>query len=199
MKRQKRILAWMAPLLALALLIYAGNSFTEGSEHKHEGHEHKHKSHAKKAEGSDSKASCSMCKGGKCSKGSDVATVKTAAMMALVKSKTKMIILDARIGKYDDGKRISGAKLVSFKATKSELKKAAGADKNALIITYCGGPTCPLSNKLAGRLMKLGYTNVIEYPEGIPGWIEAGGKVKASKKGSASKEGSTRKEGSGSK
>ena len=50
-----------------------------------------------------------------------------------------------------------------------------------LVVTYCAGLKCPASHQLAERLEKLGYGNVIEYPEGIPGWIEAGHAVEQAK------------------
>jgi rhodanese-related sulfurtransferase len=54
-------------------------------------------------------------------------------------------------------------------------------DKNALVVTYCAGWKCPASGELAERLHKLGYVNVVEYPEGIPGWKDAGNPVEAKK------------------
>ena len=49
--------------------------------------------------------------------------------------------------------------------------------KDALIVTYCSNLKCPASRMLAKRLAKLGYRNILEYPYGIAGWIEAGHKV----------------------
>ena len=59
-------------------------------------------------------------------------------------------------------------------ASAEDIKATAGSDKNALIVTYCSNTKCPASARLATRLRKLGYTNVLEYPEGIDGWAEAG-------------------------
>ena len=220
MKSPKRFRLWLVPVVVLIMLAYASGIYaaTEGSEHKNESGKAKLKASEHKHEGSDSKMNkgCPMCSvkakkgsehknegsGSKMKKGCSMCPlqgkkgmpmVNTAAIRALVNSKTKMIVLDARSGKWDDGKRIPGAKQLSPDATKNDIKKAVGEDKNALIITYCGGPQCPLSSKLAERLKKMGYTNVIEYPEGMPGWTEAGGKM------GKVKEGSEHKEGSGSK
>ena len=44
------------------------------------------------------------------------------------------------------------------------------ADKNALIVFYCGGLTCSLSPNSALKAKKLGFTNVRVYREGIPAW-----------------------------
>lgn len=47
------------------------------------------------------------------------------------------------------------------------------ADKGSLLIFYCKGPKCNKSRVAAGKAMKLGYTNVLVYNDGIPGWAKA--------------------------
>ena len=91
------------------------------------------------------------------------------------------IILDARTGKFDDGKRIPGAKSLHAKSTLEEVQ-AVLPSKNALIFTYCVNEDCPASGLLAEHLNKLGYKYVIESPQGIEGWIKAGHKVTIVKK-----------------
>lgn len=51
------------------------------------------------------------------------------------------------------------------------------ADKNNLLIFYCGGLKCMLSHKSAFKAEKLGYTNIKVYAEGYPDWKENGGLV----------------------
>jgi len=103
-------------------------------------------------------------------------TLKTAGLQELIKAKTPAAILDARSGKYDDGKRIPGATQLSPTAEDADIAKVL-PDKKAMIVTYCAGLKCPASKMLADKLRKLGYTNVLEYPEGIEGWIAAGNTV----------------------
>ena len=43
-------------------------------------------------------------------------------------------------------------------------------DKNAIIITFCGGYDCHKSHSVADKLVKLGYTNVKVYAAGFPEW-----------------------------
>ena len=93
-----------------------------------------------------------------------------------IKTDKNVVILDARSGKYDDGRRIPGAKSLNAKSTPEEVAAVVG-DKDAKIVTYCSGVKCPASSYLAKHLTKLGYKNVIEYPKGIAGWSEAGQKV----------------------
>jgi rhodanese-related sulfurtransferase len=47
-------------------------------------------------------------------------------------------------------------------------------DKDAVIVTYCTGPSCPNSGQVADRLTALGYANVRKYREGIEDWTGAG-------------------------
>jgi rhodanese-related sulfurtransferase len=101
----------------------------------------------------------------------------TKQLKELLDSDAKVILLDARTGKYDDGRRIPGAKSLSPKASKEEVEKVAGKDKKALIVTYCSNLQCPASSFLFKHLKELGYTNLREYPQGIQGWAEAGHKV----------------------
>jgi len=101
------------------------------------------------------------------------AHVSTDVLATLVRSDVPLVILDARAGEYDDGRRIPGAHIVAPDISKDALEKLV-PDKNSLIVTYCGGVTCPLSSKLADRLREFGYHNILEYPVGIAGWAEAG-------------------------
>jgi rhodanese-related sulfurtransferase len=54
------------------------------------------------------------------------------------------------------------------------MAAAAGADKDALIVTYCSNTACRNSEIAANQLAKLGYTNVRKYAEGKQDWQQAG-------------------------
>ena len=99
--------------------------------------------------------------------------LSTQALATLLRSKVPATVLDARTAKGDDGRRIPGAKSLTADATEDQIK-ALLPKKDGLVVTYCGSRKCTLSNKLAGRLKGLGYTNVREYSEGIKGWAAAG-------------------------
>ncbi len=101
------------------------------------------------------------------------AEINTKGMEALVNSKIPMVILDARPAKFAPEGRIPGAKYMSDQV-KPEQAVALISSKDALIVTYCDGIDCPLSVDLAEHMKKLGYKNVIEYREGIEGWLNAG-------------------------
>lgn len=97
--------------------------------------------------------------------------INTEGLAALRRAGVKMALLDARGGMADT--RIPGARPLTANASAEEAA-AAGGRKDALVVTYCGGLTCPASRMLARRLRELGYVNVIEYPWGIEGWTKAG-------------------------
>ena len=43
------------------------------------------------------------------------------------------------------------------------------ADKDALIVFYCGGPTCPYTGIAVGKAQEAGYTNLKGFQAGLPG------------------------------
>lgn len=47
-------------------------------------------------------------------------------------------------------------------------------DKNEEIIVYCASKTCQASPNAARKLEEMGYTNVIDFEDGLAGWQEAG-------------------------
>jgi len=125
----------------------------------------------------DGKGVCAMlAKVGMEMKETGIGHLDTTGLKALLNTKTPLLLFDARTGKYDDGQRLPGAKALSPEATEAEIATVL-PDKAALVVTYCTNPQCPASGKLAEKLVKLGYTNVLTYHEGILGWIAAGNPV----------------------
>jgi len=104
------------------------------------------------------------------------AEISTEALATLLASGAKVTVLDARTGKFDDGRRIPGAKSLAPDAT-AEQAAALIPAKDAAVVTYCSGVKCPASAALAKQLRSLGYVGVLEYPQGIAGWADAGKEV----------------------
>ena len=102
--------------------------------------------------------------------------INTDALAALVRSGSKVVLLDARSGKYDDGRRLPGAKALSPTASEEEALAEIGG-KDELVVAYCTNLKCPASKYLAERLVQLGFKNVVKYPEGIDEWEAKGHKV----------------------
>ncbi len=63
---------------------------------------------------------------------------------------------------------VTGA--VDFATVKADFAKVLPAQKDAMIVAYCGGPSCVAWKKAAVEACKLGYTNVKHYKDGIKGW-----------------------------
>lgn len=55
-----------------------------------------------------------------------------------------------------------------------ELAPVLLPDPNARIVVYCGSASCDASLRVAQRLHRLGYRNVLRYTAGKEDWIAAG-------------------------
>lgn len=95
-------------------------------------------------------------------------------LKTLVANKTATFI-DANGDKvYKDG-HIPGA--IHFAAAKDKLATLLPADKNALVVAYCGGPLCTAWEDAAKAIKALGYTNVKHFKGGIKEWKSSGQQV----------------------
>jgi rhodanese-related sulfurtransferase len=81
------------------------------------------------------------------------------------------VIIDANSPDSYKAGHVPGA--LSFAAIKDNLAASLPADKNTLIIAYCGNPHCPAYLRAAKAAQKLGYTNIKHMSAGIQGWNEA--------------------------
>lgn len=87
----------------------------------------------------------------------------------------KVVLIDCNGTESYKAGHIPGA--VDFEAVGATLEKVLPTDKNALIVSYCGSPMCPAYKQGAEAAVKLGYTNVKHFPNGISGWKESGEKM----------------------
>ena len=108
------------------------------------------------------------------------AVIDTHTLQVLLNSGTKLTVLDARSGKWDNGRRIPGAKSLAADATAKDAAKLIPS-KDSLVIAYCSSKKCPASAMLSANLKKLGYTNILEYSAGIDGWTDHGNSVEKAK------------------
>jgi rhodanese-related sulfurtransferase len=93
---------------------------------------------------------------------------------ALTKSKKAVIIDVNGTESYQKG-HVPGA--LDFDVIKETLAAKLPADKDALVVAYCGGPKCMAYQAAAKAATKLGYKNVKHMSAGISGWKEAGQKM----------------------
>jgi rhodanese-related sulfurtransferase len=75
---------------------------------------------------------------------------------------------------WKDG-HIPGA--IDFATAKADLKSKLPADKNALVVAYCGNENCGAYARGAKAAAELGYTNVKHFKPGIAGWKAKGEKT----------------------
>ena len=84
----------------------------------------------------------------------------------------KVALIDANgTDSYKSG-HIPGA--IDFQSDKSKLASELPADKHALVVAYCAGPTCGAYAAAAKVAQQLGYTNIKHLSAGISGWKDAG-------------------------
>ena len=91
----------------------------------------------------------------------------------------KVTVLDVNGSASYKAGHIPGA--IDFRAQKAELAKLLPADKNALVVAYCGGPTCAAYKAAAQAAEELGYKNVKHLSAGISGWKGAKAPLEAAK------------------
>lgn len=163
MRNQHKLACWVIAVTLLPALVYAGCGACGPAA----------AAGAKTACGFDcAKACCGLA-------AKETAAITTAVLKTLLEANAA-VVLDARSGKWDDGKRVPGASSLSPNAT-AEGAADLIPSKDALVVTYCSSTRCSASSMLARRLRELGYKNILEYPVGIAGWIEGGNDVEQSK------------------
>ena len=64
---------------------------------------------------------------------------------------------------------------IDFQADKAKLAALLPADKNALVVAYCGGPQCGAYKSGYEAAKALGYTQVKHFSGGLSGWQKDGG------------------------
>jgi hypothetical protein len=100
----------------------------------------------------------------------EFADISPKAVLSAAEAKTAVIIDVNGSDSYKAG-HVPGA--LSWSEIKADLAAKLPADKNALVIAYCGNPKCGAYLQAAKAAKKLGYTNVKHMSAGIAGWNEA--------------------------
>ncbi len=100
--------------------------------------------------------------------------VSVKEVKALTETKKAVIIDVNGTESYKKG-RVPGA--LNFEAIQDRFASALPADKDTVIIAYCGSPKCKAYKQAAEAAAKLGYKNVKHMSAGISGWKESGEKV----------------------
>lgn len=98
-------------------------------------------------------------------------SISTDDLKAAIAGK-QVTLLDVNGSESYSEAHIPGA--VNFETAATDLAKVLPADKNALVVAYCGSERCTAYKAGAEAAKKLGYTNVKHYSKGIAGWKKAG-------------------------
>jgi rhodanese-related sulfurtransferase len=99
----------------------------------------------------------------------DVRTITTDDLRQRLDQGTNLEFWNVLTDKWFTGGMIPGSRRMPLDAIEH-----TSVPKDAEIITYCGGPSCPQSKQAAQKLGELGYTNVRAFEEGLEGWKAAG-------------------------
>ena len=111
--------------------------------------------------------------------GSDkVAYISQPELQAAIASKSAVILDVNGTDSYKSG-HIPGA--IDYVANKKQIASLLPADKNALVVAYCGNPSCHAYAAAADAAVKLGYTNVKHFAPGIDGWKQSGAPTETAK------------------
>ena len=87
----------------------------------------------------------------------------------------KIVLLDANGNESFKSGHIPGA--INFAEKQDKLADVLPADKDVLVVAYCGNPQCPAYHEAAVAAKKLGYKNIKHLVAGIQGWKTAGEKT----------------------
>lgn len=98
------------------------------------------------------------------------AEIADAELLPMVDAKSVVIVDVNGSASYNEG-HIPGA--IDFESQKANLAALLPADKNALVVSYCGGPACNAWEEGAKAVQALGYTQIKHYKGGISGWKAA--------------------------
>ena len=103
-----------------------------------------------------------------------IVDISQADLDAAIASKSATILDVNGSDSYQSG-HIPGA--IDFIAHRKEIASMLPADKNTLIVAYCGDIHCTAYRQAAYAALDLGYTNVRHFAPGIKGWRDSGEKT----------------------
>jgi len=94
--------------------------------------------------------------------------INTEELLKIMTGKEPYSLYDARPVKKVGKAHIPGARPAHPKD--DNFLSLLPEDKDALLVFYCGGPTCPYTGIAVEMAQKAGYTNLKGYQAGLPGW-----------------------------
>jgi rhodanese-related sulfurtransferase len=104
-----------------------------------------------------------------CSKEERFSQVSRSELAQLIQKKN-VTVVDVNSEKSYAKQKVPGA--IHYGSNKASFAKVLPEKKDALIVAYCGGPSCSAWKEAAQAACELGYTNVRHYKGGIQGWMK---------------------------
>ena len=102
-----------------------------------------------------------------------IATISTTEFAQRFKDDVGLHVWNVLTDEYFKGELIPGSRRVPVDRLGDAVRRSTLA-KDAPIVVYCAGPTCPSSRQAAEKLAAFGYTNVQAYEGGLDEWKQAG-------------------------
>jgi rhodanese-related sulfurtransferase len=104
---------------------------------------------------------------------STITTISTADFAQRFADDVGLHVWNVLNDDYFKGELIPGSRRVPADRLGEVLKRSTLA-KDASIVVYCAGPSCPVSRQAAEKLAAFGYTRVEAYEGGLEEWKHAG-------------------------
>jgi rhodanese-related sulfurtransferase len=110
--------------------------------------------------------------------GSSVPEVSTAELEDILRQRSATVLdtrphLEWSLGHIPGALNVAkkpGVPKALYTSDVAEVERLIGGDKSQPLVLYCNGPYCGKSKRVAGELLKSGYTNVRRYQLGAPVW-----------------------------
>nr|WP_295899927.1 rhodanese-like domain-containing protein [uncultured Bdellovibrio sp.] len=100
-------------------------------------------------------------------------TIDVQELKQKISQNKTLTLVEALPSQYFNQGHLPNAQNLPLEVTDEEIRSFL-PNPNTEIVTYCSGPKCPNSMKLALRLNSLGYQKVYAFEQGKEGWVKAG-------------------------
>ena len=101
------------------------------------------------------------------------ATISTTELAQRVREDVGLHVWNVLTDEYFKGEMIPGSRRVPLDRLGESVRRSTLA-KDAAVVVYCAGPSCPYSRNAAEKLAAFGYTHVTAYEGGLEEWKAAG-------------------------
>jgi len=100
-------------------------------------------------------------------------TITTKELKEKIDSGEKFKLVNVLSKESFDARHIPKSMSIPGKELEDRAPKEL-PDKDEEIIVHCSSKTCQASPNAANKLMEMGYTNIIDFEDGMAGWQDAG-------------------------